>query len=263
MALASIKGEYAINNAREFATFGKPLTANNPETDPSSCCLPGSFLNCPLVADVGNCPSYMSEKCAKNWDSTCDLYLNSIDDNMVLKQFVRDTATKKFCRLSDDSNCKKVCQSFSPVTNDTQHQFCEDWGNETLKNSKDSIDIGYYTNVNVSPDYLGKCKKTCDVVKGEDIKNDDVITNVCLRYGFCNDILTNVCQLVGKSSNDGLNKYCNILDKPADKPAVVEKQKSVKLENIETPPKDDKKEFFILFFLVLVVLCFVLFTGKK
>lgn len=258
MALPSIKGEFSTNSAREFATFGKPLSLNNPETDPSSCCLPGSFLNCPLVADVGNCPAYMSEKCAKKWDETCELYINSIDDVMKVKNFVRDTATKKFCRLSKDSNCKKVCQSFSPVTNDLSHQFCEDWGNEVLKNTKDSVDIGTYNEVNISPDYLGKCKKTCDVLKGTDITNDDTITNVCLRYGFCNDILTNVCQTVGTTLNDGLNKYCNFpVFKNVNPIEQIEYKNNPVLPSQEEENKDNSMYYIILFIVfVLIVMYF-------
>src|SRR5579872_1693986 len=71
--------------------------------DAIECCLPGSFLNCKVgyYPYFGNCPELMAQRCARNWDSTCDVYLAGLTDytsyGYEAKDFLNKTASKKYC----------------------------------------------------------------------------------------------------------------------------------------------------------------------
>lgn len=200
--------------ASEYSDFGKPYSPI--DNDPVDCCLPGSFMDCPKVADLGLCPSFMAQRCAKNWDKKCNMYADSLD-TVKQRDFIRSTAGKKYCQLSPDSSCSKMCQPFDPIAQDSP-QVCQYVGNEVLKNSNDSVDIGWYYPVNISPDYMGTCQQTCNVVNPSDIIPSDPVINNCLKYGYCNDILTNICQLAGdnniKITHPELISFCNVVTPP-------------------------------------------------
>lgn len=257
--------EYTITKPNDFAIYGKPLKSNMPETDPSQCCLPGSFLNCPLVSNLHNCPKYMAQKCAKEWSSECDLYVDSIQDEKKFQEFIREAADRKFCQLSKNSECKDVCESFNPVSNDSSYKFCTYWGNETLKNSSDKIDIGYYTESNVSPDYMGKCQKSCDVIKGEEITDDDVVVNTCLKYGYCNDILSSVCENIEKSSNNNLNNFCKKFKTDTTPSKVEEVKREEKLKSVRNELGKTKEDnnIFVIIIVIIVILGFMMLVSDK
>jgi hypothetical protein len=267
----TITTDGSIFKATDFATFGKPFTNNNPETDPGQCCLPGSFLNCPMVADLNACPKYMADKCASKWDNTCDLYVNNIETENKFQNFIRNVADKKFCRLADGSSCKKVCQSFNPITNDNSHQYCEYWGNEVLKNTRDSIDVGLNNTINISPDYMGKCQKTCDLLKPDEITNNDYIVNTCLKFGFCNDILSSVCNtLTVPSENSALNGYCkkfkavaNVNNNEKVEPSTSEKEKDDKniIEKVINGVVNG--DIYIIGIIIIIIFVIFLLTSKK
>lgn len=212
----SARKEIVAKRANDYSEFGKSLTPV--DNDPVDCCLPGSFLDCPKVADLGMCPAFMAQRCAANWDEKCTTYANSLNDDIKLRDFMRDTAGSKYCQLSPDSNCTTMCQPFDPIAQDSP-KVCKTVGSEVLKDANASIDIGWYYPVNISPDYMGSCRQTCNKMNPRDIKEDDPVINTCLKYGYCNDILTNVCQLADNSgvtvNHPGLSTYCKNLRKPA------------------------------------------------
>lgn len=206
--------EIVSPDANEYSDFGKPYDMYPSVSDPVDCCLPGSFLNCPQVANLGMCPNFMAQRCAAKWDDKCSLYANSIDDRVKFKDFLRDTAGKKYCQLSPDSTCSKMCQPFNPI-DQSSAQVCSYVGNEVMKDANATIDIGLYKPVSISPDYMSPCQQTCNLMNPKDITVDDQVINNCLQYGYCNDILTNICQLSKQGNialqHPGLDTYCSNL----------------------------------------------------
>ena len=273
MYSSSARKEIITKDSDEYSDFGKPYSSTN--NDPVDCCLPGSFLNCPKVAELGLCPSLMAQRCAQNWDKKCELYANTLNDNIMLRDFIRDTASKKYCQLSSDSNCTKMCQPFDPIAQESP-QVCSYVGNEVLKNTNDNIDIGWYLPVNMSPDYMSPCQQTCNLLNPSTITTSDNVINSCLKYGFCNDILTNICQLSNDSNtkinHPGLSTYCNNLPKNSNKP-IINQPVQVKEKLTQSPQrirpqnnyKYKKKEnidhwYFIL--IILIALCLYMLWLK-
>jgi len=195
----------------------------------------------------------MSQRCALNWDSKCDLYLDSIDQPAVMKNFLRDAVSKKYCRLSKSSECKTVCQPFNPIVQESP-TICGNVGKETLKDINGKIDIGWNVPINMSPDYMSKsCTETCDVVTPSDIKADDMIINACLKYGYCDDYLNNIC-LSNKDktiSHPGVTQFCGTDQKPR------ESFKTTSVSNREPTIQHEGKEDIIAYIL-LGVLCLVI-----
>lgn len=267
MYYSSARKEIVSKDADEYSDFGKPYSGYSTNNDPVDCCLPGSFLNCPKVAELGLCPSFMTQRCAQNWDEKCELYANTLNDNVKLRNFIRDTASKKYCQLSPDSNCAKMCQPFDPIAQEST-QVCSYVGNEVLKDSNDSVDIGWYLPVNISPDYLSTCQQTCNVLNPSNITLNDTVINSCLKYGFCNDILTNICQLSSNSNTQinhpGLSTYCNNLPKPIVKPIVQPLNPTKERLSYQAPKPRPRKEdnqnvgYLLLIILTIVVLYLVL-----
>jgi hypothetical protein len=280
----NVQKEIFQNEADEYGTFGKPYYITNQMTDPVDCCLPGNFLNCPKTTDLGLCPMYMAQRCASQWDDKCTLYANSIEDEQKSKDFFRDTISKKFCKLDANSECSTSCQPFDPISQQSP-LVCSDIGNEVLKNKLDSMDIGWYKPVNVSPDYMGKCKKNCDIQLPEDIPEDDVVINTCIRYGFCNDTLSNICSFSksgGEFKNKNLGEFCKAMNSGdnrllnARSPFIARSElNSNPISSTTTPPpslkKDDNNWFSdktvsLSIFLIIILVAYLIYdflTEKK
>ncbi len=207
--------EIVNRHSTDYSEFGKPYENYPINTDPTDSCLPGHFLDHPTTANLGMCPDYMAQRCSKNWDGKCELYVDTLD-TVKMKNFIRNTASKKFCKLSKDSNCSESCQPFDPILQESP-QVCTYIGNETLKDVNETIDVGWYLPVNMSPNYMGTCQQTCDV--NTKIEENDPTINLCLRYGFCDDILTSICASTNKDkiNNSNLNKFCDIQKTPQKK----------------------------------------------
>jgi hypothetical protein len=194
--------------ANEYSEFGKPYRAFPLEDNVADCCLGDSPWNGWSQTNLDNCPEYMSGRCAVGWDGKCDRYFNglSLDD---MRFFLQKTASKKYCRLADGSNCSIKCDPFNPVDQESP-EVCSFYGNETLLDTNATIDVGNYTSVNMSPDYFGKCSLTCDKI--DKISADDVVINNCITSGLCEPQLQNICQIVSatgqKLNNPALATYC-------------------------------------------------------
>ena len=268
---SSARKEIIPIDGNEYSEFGKPYT-NFPQEfsqDAADCCLPGNFLNCPQVSQLGLCPSYMAQRCSNNWDDKCTTYINSIDDNQKLKDFVRDLASKKYCQLAPTSTCTKMCQPFDPISQSSP-QVCQYVGRETLKDSNANIDIGYYFPVNISPDYMSNsCIQTCNVVHPSEIKSDDVAINACLKYGFCNDILTNICALSEKSqytiSHPGLNNFCKTKTKVPIPTSnnIKEKMGNIRKERLTHENGVGRWSGLIIFIIVIILLFAYQYFKKR
>ena len=251
----SLNYEVKESKADEYSEFGKPYAAFKPIENIAECCLSGSPWHCWEQADLGMCPGYMSGKCAKEWDQTCDLYLQTLDDIDLTRDFLQQTASKKYCRLSDDSNCSIKCQPFNPINQESE-QVCSYYGNETLIDGNQTMDIGYYTPVNLSPDYFGKCSLTCDVL--DNLKDDDPVINNCLATGLCGEQVANICR-VNKDktlNNVYLQTYCDIING---------KQKDNKVALTSNDPSSDNKNIirYVLAGIFGLVILFVIYKMYR
>ena len=280
--------EIELKKASDYYTSAKNIT-----TDPVDYCLPGSFIDKPQTANIGLCPSLMAKRCGANWDEKCSLYLKSLDNDVVkVRSFFRSMSSKKYCRLSDNSDCVVNCQPFDPVDGNS-FSVCDNFGSESLKDVSETVDIGLSRPVVVSPYYMGKCRQTCDVIKPENFENDDVMLDYCLKYGVCNDILSSICvsnkDSVDKISNVKLRDYCNLLftDRSGDKKQTSGGEKyratsgdtnnqNEKVESLSggeksscpsttnTKKKWKVKHYLFLFFILLIVcILFYMYYGSK
>lgn len=243
------QNEIVKKRSDDYSDFGKPYYPI--DKDPVDSCLPGSFLDAPKIADLGLCPSFMAQRCADNWDEKCDLYVKSIQDRVKEKDFFRDVSSRKYCQLSPDSSCTKMCEPFDPIAQESV-SVCKYVGSELLKDVNDSVDIGWYYPVNISPDYMGSCRQTCNKVNPASISEKDPVINSCLKYGYCNDILINICQLAENNnvsiSHSGLSTFCSNLPKPQEVP-----KNNIEKLKYSTSPIDDKKKSYTISIIVLIL----------
>lgn len=196
--------EYKTRKGDDYSNLGKSTIE-----DPLSYCLPGSFFNKPQVAEIGLCRDFMVQRCSQKWDDKCVTYIDGFDKDPVrIRNFFRDITSKKYCRLSEDSNCSIECQNFNPIDGSSE-KVCRYIGNETLKDVNEKVDIGMNRDVVVSPDYMGKCMQKCDLSIPE---SNDVSIDFCLKYGLCNDILDSICysniDKLDSIQHVGLKSYC-------------------------------------------------------
>ncbi len=256
----SLNQEIHETKADEYSEFGKPYKAFPLRDDIASSCLPGAMWHNGELADLGMCPGYMSQKCATNWDQTCDMYLQTLDDIDLTRDFLQQTASKKYCRLADNSNCSIKCQPFNPINQESE-QVCSYYGNETLIDGNQTMDIGYYTPVNLSPDYFGKCSLTCDVL--DNLKDDDPVINNCLATGLCGEQMSNICRVnKGKVLNNiYLQTFCNIVNKEN---VTKDNKVSFSADN-PTQPKNNNKKYILtaLCIIILLFLIYKMFATKK
>ena len=248
--------EIVQTNANDYSTFGTSTYVD----DPVNSCLPGNFLDNPKVAEMGLCSEYMSQRCANNWDDKCSLYANTINDDVKQRDFFRDVAGKKYCQLSPDSDCSIMCQPFDPIAQSSV-KVCKYVGSETLKDVNASVDIGWYYPVNISPAYMGSCRQICNKMNPKDIKQDDPVINSLLKYGYGNDILTNICQLAETSgasiNHTGLSTFCNNLQRPNQTfshQQLEKTQSNPVYKNPSIKKEQSDNNIWILFMIILLII---------
>lgn len=150
-------------------------------------CILNDFLGTGSTNASFQCLDYMATKCSQNWDNQCNLYLKNLKSIKDVKQFLGKNIDKKYCRLDDKSKCYEKCESFDPTGN--------------------SVKVCKYEG-------LSKCDLKCDKKKFSDISQDDAAINLCLKYNFSLDHLTQLCEEANKSnqtiSHPGLKTYCQL-----------------------------------------------------
>lgn len=267
---------YTMNEARnvsgnEYAEFGKPYSAFPSDPDPVDKCLPGSWLNNPATTQLSMCKPYLAQRCAGNWDDACDLYLASLQDLDSIRDFLNATASKKYCRLADGSNCGTRCEPFDPIAQESP-SICTYIGNETLKDSTATVDIGMYKPVNISPDYLSRCNQTCDNIQG--ITDTDPVVNHCLSTGLCGQTMANVCSVAAANgtpiNNTALATLCQALAaKATPSPTPVKTSMSLKATNpyagipaANGISRVTKVCIFLLLIALIVLVYYTYFHGK-
>jgi hypothetical protein len=159
--------------------------------DPADCCLEGG--NCSNF-DNGNCYELMVQRCARNWDSKCDVYLLRLDGSRDGNQFVRDVASKRYCR--DKNNNKNS----SCVTSCDNNGTCSLVGDDSYKNPLKLYDISKkfssLKDNEISPLKTSQCKQVCDILNLSSLGDDDRVLNECLDRGSCGDVIMSLSENV-------------------------------------------------------------------
>lgn len=196
-----------------YTPFSENNTVSLRQADPVQCCLSGksgiyNVETCPenpLRRDIWLCPAFMAQRCAKNWDGYCDIYLQEkIGDDATGKaarQFLSDTADSKFCRLDSKApgnTCFTKCEMFNPTAPNSA-QVCKTEGDIVYRDSQQlwNIDTNYNWSGKLStasPIKITACKKTCDNFLPENLTDSDRVVNECLDTGSCADVMQNLAE---------------------------------------------------------------------
>jgi hypothetical protein len=271
MYQSNVQKDIVPKEQDSYVDFGLPYKDFPNTSDPCDVCLPGSFLNPDKSSDIqsNNCPMLMSQKCSQEWTDKCSLYADSRDDIVSLRKFIRDTASKKFCKLNSDSSCKVLCQPFNPIAQDSP-LVCDTVGRDVLTNLNDEIDIGWYLPANMSPDYMSdSCSQTCKV--STNVEDGDVIVDACLKYGFCNDILTGVCREGGEINHSGLKRFCDLQVNKKEEKEEKEEKADEKDEKTNVPIKFSQQNsnesisrfYTIVAMAIALLLIWIIFIRRK
>lgn len=176
------------------------------EANPAHCCLEGSYLNCPenpMKGDKSMCINFMAQRCARNWDTMCDMYLVQQDEKNVSgkysNEFLTKVAESKYCRddtSNPNSHCITSCELLNPTATDGAIT-CKSVG-ETIyrdKNNFYNISTNFAQNEGLDTTAglkVAGCPKVCDVFSLSALDNNDRVLNECLDRGACQNILMNL-----------------------------------------------------------------------
>ena len=198
------------------------------DSDPVNCCLDGSYLNCtdnPWKNKHTICPDYMAQRCARNFDNVCDIYLTQLDSKDInatsSAEFIKKVAEAKYCRLdtSDpEAQCVTYCEQVNPNAPPGSATYCSTVGAKVFRDSNElyaiSTDFAQTAKLDsTAPLKSGKCPLTCDILNLNDFSNDDRVLNECLTRGTCQEVMMDLSQNIVKNNiqitNDKLKEFIN------------------------------------------------------
>jgi hypothetical protein len=143
------------------------------------------------------CPDHMAQKCARNWDDKCDIYLLQLDDKRDGNDFINLVASKKYCRNvggNNDETCVKAYKdgvySQEDETSYTDPQKLSSVS-DNFGNLRDFIVEG---KAEITPLKAGKCDRKCDILNLANFGNDDRVLNECLDRGSCQEVMMNLAE---------------------------------------------------------------------
>ena len=203
-----------------LTTLGENNVITQSEADPVHCCLEGSYLNCPenpMRFDKDMCTNFMAQRCARNWDSYCDLYITELDNKSVVGKysgdFLNKAAESKFCR-DDTSNpnahCVTRCELVNPSANGGAI-VCKEVGELIYRDKNQFYNISTdFTNTKgldtTAPLKTASCPKVCDVLNLSSLDDTDRVLNECLQRGTCQTVMMDLAQRVKKNNVNVTNK---------------------------------------------------------
>ena len=205
--------------------LGENATISLKEADPVNCCLDGYFFNCPenpMRFEKGMCNDYMAQRCARNWDNYCDIFLEQMDSKDVngkaMTNFLSKAAEFKFCR-DDTSNpnahCVTACELVNPLAPGGA-VVCKSVGDTVYRDQTQlyniSTDFSQSEGLNTTaPLKVAACPKTCDLTNNLD--NTNRILNECLDRGVCQPEMMNLAENIVKNKipvqNQRLQQFIN------------------------------------------------------
>ncbi len=188
---------------------------------PEDCCIRN-------ILDTGfklqNCPEHMAQRCARNWDDKCDIYILQLDDKREGNDFIDLVASKKYCRVTNnkDEACVKSYKDGTYVQEDeTSYTDLQKLlsVSDNFGNLRDFIVEG---KAEITPLKAGKCDKKCDILNLANFGNDDRVLNECLDRGSCQEVMMNLAENLTINNidikNERMKKFIEgyIATNPAD-----------------------------------------------
>ncbi len=254
-----------MSNSDILTKLGQfPSPTIQSDADPVHCCLEGSYLNCPenpMKGDKSMCINFMAQRCARNWDSMCDMYLVQQDEKNISgkysNQFLTKVAESKYCR-DDTSNpnahCITSCELVNPTSPDGAIT-CKSVGETIYRDKNQFYNISTNFSQNQGLDTtaglkVAGCPKVCDVFSLSALDNNDRVLNECLDRGACQNILMNLSQKATQNNipitNTRLQNFINyyILNNPSSQlsqaasiggnaPTITTQQMTIPGPNVE------------------------------
>jgi hypothetical protein len=194
----------------EYSTFKPNMPIQNYLADPVQDCIPGNFFNGadnPLRYDIGRCDAFMSQRCARNWDGYCDIYLRqqkkADHTGKASNKFLTDALNAQFCRVDtslpgSENTCYTRCEQMDPLAPDSA-QICRNDGDYIYRKSLKSQNIDTQFNstgrlTTPSGISIAKCPMVCDKFTEENLSDNNRILNECLDRGIAADALINIAE---------------------------------------------------------------------
>lgn len=197
----------------QYTKFGENKIIKNSLADPVQDCLAGNFFNGadnPLRYDVGRCNTFMGQRCARQWDGYCDLYLNQMTKEEKIdytyanpNKFLIDALDSMFCQVNADikgsnQTCFTRCEQMDPFAPDSA-MLCKTWGDFVYRNSDKQYNIDTQFNAlgklsTASPISITQCPKICNLLTEDKLTDNNRVLNECLDRGIGTDIIVNIVE---------------------------------------------------------------------
>ncbi len=189
---------------------------------PEDCCIKN-------IRDTGfkmeKCPEHMSQRCARNWDDKCDIYLLQLDDKREGNDFINLVASKKYCRSVSSNNDETCVKSYNNgfYSQEDETAYTDPQKllsvSDNFGNLRDFIVEG---KAEITPLKAGKCDKKCDILNLANFGNNDRVLNECLDRGSCQEVMMNLAENLTVNNidvkNERMKKFISgyIATNPAD-----------------------------------------------
>jgi hypothetical protein len=166
----------------------------------------------------------MAQRCARNWDDKCDIYILQLDDKREGNDFINLVASKKYCRVTNnkDEACVKSYKDGTYVQED-ETSYTDPQKllsvSDNFGNLRDFIVEG---RAEITPLKASKCDKKCDILNLANFGNDDRVLNECLDRGSCQEVMMNLAENLTINNidikNERMKKFIKgyIATNPAD-----------------------------------------------
>lgn len=194
----------------EYSTFKPNMPIQNYLADPVQDCIPGNFFNGadnPLRYDIGRCDAFMSQRCARNWDGYCDIYLRqqekADETGKASNKFLTDALNAQFCRVDNslpgsENTCYTRCEQMDPLAPDSA-QICRHDGDYIYRKSivSQNIDTQFNSTGRLSTPSgisIASCPMICDKFTEENLSDNNRVLNECLDRGIAADALVNIAE---------------------------------------------------------------------
>ena len=178
--------------------------------DPVQDCIAGNFFNGhdnPLRYDIGRCSTFMGQRCSRQWDGYCDIYLKErMDADFVGKaanEFLIKALDAQFCTVNkslpgSEQTCFTKCEEMDPLAPDSA-MICQTEGNFVYRNTDKmyNIDTQYPSTGRLStpsPIRIAECPKVCNLLSEDKLTDNNRVLNECLDRGIGADILVNIAE---------------------------------------------------------------------
>lgn len=153
--------------------------------------MPGAFMTTNYYPYFSTHNAFMSERCSKNWDEDCELYLNNFLNIDEAKNFLDKTALRKYTTFDKKNSmpsCHPVYEQADPLVPQSEFVSSIPGAQSFYKNEDGGI---RYTQPSLSPTYRVSCQDDTNNLKpkyneGDFTENDGLFQN-CMRYRACGE----------------------------------------------------------------------------